>query len=545
MTFLYNRGIVTINQKWLHIRKELYRQTIEQVRFRLGRADGEIRRYMQGYQKEISRRWKVSHRDELFASIHQSQMIFLGDFHALHQSQKAHLRVIKNINSNNHQPLVIAVECVESSSQKYLDQFIGGQLIEEEFLRKVLWSKNWGFPWQHYRALFLWARDKKIKMLALNLVNSKQRLTLKKRDHHMGKILVDYTQAQPSHRVIVVVGDLHLQTKSLIQIINKKNPKMQIVRIFQNAEQIYFSLLKKNLMNQIDVVRFARRDFCIISIAPWVKWQNYLLYLEHHYDLDLDEDDDVLDYSDHLVRYIRFLEADLGLEVSKNEVSVYTANDQGLWGQISTQYSREQRQLLELMIEDDQSFYLPDLKIAYLARASVNHAAALAMQYLYFHLHKIEKFPFQFPNDFYRLIWLETISYFGSKLINPKRKTDTLSDMKSTLAKKGQLEVAKEPLQLAIAQKMNEMMYLTDKAVPRKLPRVKRKWSYSISAKLLGSLLGEKLFYGYSEKILSQNNLMKLIQINFDQESFDLVYLQLLEIIESIPQPFRTKNEKL
>lgn len=544
-TFLYNRGIVTIDQKWLNIRKVLYRQTMEQVRFRLGRTDGEIRRSMKDYQNEISRRWKVSHRDELFDSIQRSQMIFLGDFHALQQSQKAQLRIIKKIEFSQDRPMVIAVECIDSTAQKSLDQFISGQLTEEDFLRKVAWSKKWGFPWQHYRSLFLWAREKKVRLIGLNRVDQKCKLTLKVRDHHMGNILNNYHKDHPKHQIIVIVGDLHLHSGSLMKCVLAKNPRMIITRVFQNAEHIYFRLLKKNLMNQVDVVRFARHDFCLMSVAPWVKWQNYLLYLEHHYDVDLDEEDDVLDYTDHLVRYIRILESDLGLHVPKNDFSVYTANDQALWGQIADHFQSEQRKMIERMIEDDQSFYLPELKIAYLARASVNHAASLGMQYVYFTIHQIQRFPFHFPNDFYRLIWLETISYFGSKLINPKRKTDTLADMKANLTKKGLLEVGKEPLQLAIAQKMSEMMYLTNKEYTRKLPKPHRKWSFFIAAQLLGSLLGEKLYYGYSEKYLSKNNLMKLFNVNIGENNFEMIYLQMIEIIESIPQPFKTKNEKL
>lgn len=536
---------MTIDQKWLSIRKELYRQTMEQVRFRLGRADGEIRRYLNIYQKEVSRRWKISDREEFFASIQKSQLIILGDFHALQQSQKAHLRVIKNISFDEQRPLVLALECIESSSQKNLDLFIDGRLTEDDFLKKITWSQNWGFPWQHYRLLLLWAREKKIKVIALNLVEKKHELTLKARDLHMSKIIVRHCQTNPSHRVVVIVGDLHLGSNSLVKLIKQKLPSIVMTRVFQNAEQIYFKLLNKNLTNQIDVIRFARHDYCLMSVAPWVKWQNYLLYLEHHYDVDLDDENETVDYTDHIVKYVHILESDLNIQVSVNELSVYTANDQSLWGQISQKLSREKRQLIELMIEDDQSFYLPDLKIAYLARASVNHAASLAMQYIYFQLHKVEHFPIYFPSDFYRLIWLETISYFGSKLINPKRKTDTLTDMKSTLAKKGQLEVGKEPLQLAIAQKMSEMMYLNDKNRLGKLPKPRRKWSYFVSAQLLGSLLGEKLYFGYSEKYLSKNNLMKLIKVNFDQENFDLIYMQMIEILESVPQPFKTKNEKL
>lgn len=547
MTFLYNRGIVTIDQKWLKIRQELYRQTMEHVRFRIGRVDGEIRRALHEYQVEISKRWKISHKTELIAAVQSADIVLMGDFHALQQSQKAHLRILKSLDLKKGIEYIIAVECIHSQSQKYLDQYLSGRLTEFDFLKKIEWSKNWGFPWEHYRALFEWARINKIKILALNLHQQRgQKLTLKRRDQHMGQMIAEQLKKTPNVKIITIVGDLHLNSSSLPQTILKKLKDVQIVRVFQNSEQIYFQLLKKNLTNQIDVVRLARFDFCLMSVAPWVKWQNYLLYLEHHYDRDLDEDeDDGIDFADHIAGYIRVIESDLGLQVSTNDLSVFTANDQNLWQMISQKYQKSQIKTIEMMIEDEQSFYLPDLKIAYLARASVNHAAALAMQFVYFQINSIESYPLHFSNDFYRLIWLEAMSYFGSKLINPKRKTDTLQDMKASLAKKNQLNVGKESLQLAIAQKMSEMMYLTERKTLRKLPKPRKTWTYFLSAQMLGSLLGEKLYYGYSEKLISKANLLKMLHYKIDQENFEVIYLQFIEIIESMPQPFKTKAEKL
>jgi hypothetical protein len=45
---------------------------------------------------------------------------------------------------------------------------VDGLLTEEGFLQLSRWYENWGYNWNYYRDIFLFARDRKIRMFAVN-----------------------------------------------------------------------------------------------------------------------------------------------------------------------------------------------------------------------------------------------------------------------------------------------------------------------------------------------------------------------------------------
>jgi hypothetical protein len=314
------------------------------------------------------------------------------------------------------------------------------------------------------------------------------------------------------------------------------------VTIFQNSEKLYFQLLEKGLELEVDVVRLSKNQFCLLNVPPWVKWQNYLLFLENHLDQEIK---DGSDYHDEVQNYLHILEHDLAVKVPVGSYSVASAQDRHFWDQVSKKFSEKDRKFLQGWVEKGASFYLPELQSGFLARPSVNHTAQLASAILHAHLSGWKTTPVKMPDDFLKLIWIETVQYFGTKLINPKRKTDTLHDIKASLAVRLPDDFGKEALQLALGQKMNELLVISGHGMRRPLMKPRRMGSYHEAARLLGGMLGEKFFLGYRQKVLSRDTVVSLIRRPVEEDSFRLFYYEVLELIESLPEPFLSKNEKL
>jgi len=539
-------------QKWIRIRKDLYLQMERQVRHRLGEDTPELMRYQKVYQKEFLKKWQSATKEDLWQRISESQVVLMGDFHALHQSQKAQLRILRHI--PKERKVLLAVEFFEAADQEKIDRYLSGKMSEREFLKSIQWQTKWGFPWEHYRPLLRWAQKHKISVFGINKSYKKRSAaTLKSRDIFAGKKIADLMQKNPDHLVFVIYGDLHLAGPHIPQEIERhagKSSAKKILRIFQNAERIYFQLLQHDLESSADVVRLSQNAFCLMSVPPWVKWQNYLMYLEQAYDVGLeaeDEDDDemALDYTDHVGRYVQIISEELGLSVSLDELSVYTARDSSFWHQVRQSYDTDKLRRIEEMIADEMSFYLPEIKAAYLARATVNHAASLAMRYIHAQTRAVKRLLSQVPEDFLGLIWLEAVAYFGSKIINHKRKTDTVADIKASLSSRGPNNLGKEALQLALAQKMHELMVITGVPQHRLQARPRKKWSYWLAASLLGGMLGERLYGGYRKKLVSPLTIQSFLKKPVDEKSFTVAYYDIVEVIESLPAPFHSKREKL
>ncbi|MEK2688823.1 ChaN family lipoprotein [Bdellovibrio sp. GT3] len=550
-------------QKWIRIRKDLYLQMEKQVRHRLGEDTPELMRYHKTYQNEFSRKWQAAEHAELWDQIADSQVVLMGDFHALHQSQKAQLRVLRNIPKNR--PLVLAVEFFDAADQLKIDKFMSGKMSEKDFLKSIQWEAKWGFPWEHYRPILRYAQKNKIPVFGLNKAFAKRNATtLKSRDVFAGKKISELTKSHPESLIFVVYGDLHLASAHIPTEIQKNLGKpfaKKVLSLFQNSDKLYFQLLKKGEEGSTDLIRINRNTFCLMSVPPWVKWQNYLMYLEQAYDEglhftsdeedddDWDEDEDSdfapVDFTDHVGRYVKIMADELGLKVSLSGLSVYTAHDDSFWSQVREHYDAKKQLWIQRLIEDENSFYLPEISAAYLARGTVNHAATLAMHYVHAQVSEAKTLFSEVPQDFLRLIWMEAVAYFGSKMINPKRKTDTIADIKASLVHKESSEIGKEALQLALAQKMHELMVITGVPGHRLQARPRRKLSYMVAATLLGGMMGERLFNGYQKKLLKVSALASFLQKPMDNKNFEAAYYGILEVVESLPAPFQSKKEKL
>src|SRR5690606_14192139 len=143
-----------------------------------------------------------------------------------------------------------------------------------------------------------------------------------------------------------------------------------------------FQILQQELESHVDLVSFDAQTFCLLNIPPWVKWQNYLLFLEQGFDKFFGDKEGV-DFTDHVLSYLKMIQAELGLQIDSSSLCVYSAQDREFWQRLKKQLKKNLLLDYESLIEDEESFYVPELQWGFLTRASVNHASELAMNYLY------------------------------------------------------------------------------------------------------------------------------------------------------------------
>lgn len=115
------------------------------------------------------KREKIISLDDIMPELLPSQVVLIGEKHNEYSHHKFQLEVIKKFYEFFGKDLVIGLEMVQKPFQKFLDEFIAGKLKEEELLKKIEYYDRWGFDYRLYREIFLFAREKKIRLLALDL----------------------------------------------------------------------------------------------------------------------------------------------------------------------------------------------------------------------------------------------------------------------------------------------------------------------------------------------------------------------------------------
>ncbi|MDD2898161.1 MAG: ChaN family lipoprotein [Desulfuromonadaceae bacterium] len=103
---------------------------------------------------------------QTMADVQSSDVTLIGETHDNTKHHGLQLDVIRSFREKKV-PLAIGVEMFQADYQKQLDDWTEGSISEQNF--KEIYARNWSYDWSLYREIFLFARDNRIPMVALNV----------------------------------------------------------------------------------------------------------------------------------------------------------------------------------------------------------------------------------------------------------------------------------------------------------------------------------------------------------------------------------------
>src|SRR5436305_3513742 len=95
------------------------------------------------------------------------RLLLVGESHTDMDYHRCELRVVQEL-VRSGRPVLVGLEMYPYTEQRFLDNWVDGQLTEEQFLQASRWYENWGYNWLYYRDVFLFARDHKLRLFAVN-----------------------------------------------------------------------------------------------------------------------------------------------------------------------------------------------------------------------------------------------------------------------------------------------------------------------------------------------------------------------------------------
>ena len=104
---------------------------------------------------------------EVAARLASVRVVFIGESHTSIDFHRAQKRILEELSKTGRQVLV-GLEMYPYTEQRFLDQWNDGQLTEDGFVTQSHWYRNWGYNWLYYRDIFLFVRDRGIRMFAVN-----------------------------------------------------------------------------------------------------------------------------------------------------------------------------------------------------------------------------------------------------------------------------------------------------------------------------------------------------------------------------------------
>ncbi len=99
--------------------------------------------------------------------VSKARIVYVGEVHTSREDHEVQLKVLQGLHAAGSQ-LVLAMEMFPREKQPVLDRFARGELTEAQFLEEVEWDRVWGYPFDLYRYILVFARDNRIPILGLN-----------------------------------------------------------------------------------------------------------------------------------------------------------------------------------------------------------------------------------------------------------------------------------------------------------------------------------------------------------------------------------------
>lgn len=95
-----------------------------------------------------------------------ARIVLVGEHHNNDDHHQAQLKVIQSLFKSGRK-VAVGMEMFRRDSQAALDQWVGGQIGEKQFM--PIYLDNWNYGWDLYGPIFKYAREKQIPMVGLNV----------------------------------------------------------------------------------------------------------------------------------------------------------------------------------------------------------------------------------------------------------------------------------------------------------------------------------------------------------------------------------------
>jgi uncharacterized iron-regulated protein len=104
---------------------------------------------------------------EILQQLEQADVIYLGETHNEMADHQAQLKIIQALYQKNPK-IAIGFEMFQRPYQGVLDQYIAGNITEEQLIEQSEYNQRWGFPWEYYAEILRFSQQHQLPVLALN-----------------------------------------------------------------------------------------------------------------------------------------------------------------------------------------------------------------------------------------------------------------------------------------------------------------------------------------------------------------------------------------
>jgi hypothetical protein len=523
----------------LRIQRENYEKNQRQVKRSLG-SNPFVAKYGREYHRYLKSYQAISSKAELLRRVLASDVVYHGDYHTLRHSQRSILAMLQELAGKRD--LILCLEMFHGKDQKWVDAYMADQLEEKAFLKKIRYARKWAYNWNPWRHILDFCKANRIPVLGINTEAEDPEKSLQTRDAFSAKVIGQALIRHPGALVYVVDGDYHISPNHLPKEVDARLAPLGVTPqrtiLYQNAENLYWRLAAER-KEEADVLQINADSFCLMNTVPATKLQSYLDWLEYAEEgyfpvrgnwAELSGEN----YFSQLQSFIQNLDSLFQFKFpmeSLERLTVYSSRNLDFTEVIQgTPELRGQIRRINDKIRRGEGFLIEyqeggaDSYLIYLPNSSINQAAEEATHFMNVVLRgRLKRMPVG-HDYFYANVLTEALGFFGSKMINEKRKAPTESSLRLFLGKVKQgMESPNQAETVKVSRLILQHLHLEKRSsremdFRKKFAQVfaDRTAMPQIFSTQLGYMLGNRLYYAVKKGLIPLKDIRDLFYENFE-----------------------------
>jgi hypothetical protein len=207
----------------------------------------------------------------------KGDIILLGDYHALAASQEFAAGLLSQL-AHEGKPVVLALEMVFSRDQYALDEWLRGEISDDELRCGIHYDDEWGYDWEPFLGLLRQGKKHGCPIYGIDLKPRGNMRRIHARDRHAASQIAQIRRAHPDARVLTFFGEAHLAPNHLPQWLRALRPADRILTVLQNVDELYWKAAGE-LSDSVNAVLVADDVLCVFNATPLEKYESYRIYL--------------------------------------------------------------------------------------------------------------------------------------------------------------------------------------------------------------------------------------------------------------------------
>lgn len=393
------------------------------------------RKYLLDFSQAFRSYGAVLNNSRVLELVEQADIVLVGDYHALPNCQEFAAELIEQLGKTSKRSLVVGLETVFARDQHILDEWLTGDIDDEELRERIRFDLDWGYSWEPFYKLLQSTREHARGVYGLDCMPREDLRKISARDRHAAAKIAEIRQIHGDSQIVILFGESHLAPNHLPRLLAEKLPGERLLTILQNVDALYWRAAGESC-DTVQAVQAAENVICVFNSTPLEKYENYRLCLDR-WRREGGASPDLAPTMYNLIDgLLRFLGIHLYsphnstqpkfLVDSLPEVCCRHSDSRLRRLLASKSLTEEERKNLVKRVADCGSAYLPHANTIYIREFHMMHAAEDASRFLH---HACRGLPLRGPampfasreDAFYTRTLEYALAYFGSRVLYPAR----------------------------------------------------------------------------------------------------------------------------